>query len=258
MEIVDKLTAWSEEGGITCREILDSEKRDSNKDKTKQKYNGIPRFHIIGICSVVSFLIIWTAITELRIVESLYLPSPSDIYIRFLEEKSTILSDYLNTFFRMTVGFIIGSSAGIIVALIMGRSRVAAAFANPIIQLLKPVPPLALAPFAMLWWGTGVEGAFFLVIYGCFFITGGGWCASYKKYPKIYHWAGASLGATKNNIFTRAVLPCMFPSIIGGLRVCLVTAFNLVILAEFNMASGGLGNIIIKGYRFLITDLPQY
>lgn len=227
-------------------------KPTGSKKKTDATF---PWFHLLGISSVLFALIIWTIISEFRVVEPLYLPSPSDLYIRFQEIKDSLADNYLKTFFRMMVGFVIGSSAGILVSLVMGRSRIASALTNPIIQILKPIPALALAPFAMLWWGIGVEGAFFLVIYGCFFVMVIDGIQAIKNVPKIYHWAGAALGATKSRIYSKIVLPYIIPSIVGGLRVCVVMAFNLVILAEFNMASGGLGDIIIKGYRFLRTDI---
>lgn len=227
-------------------------KPTGSKKKTDATF---PWFYLLGISSVLFAFIIWTIISEFRVVEPLYLPSPSDLYMRFQGIKDSLADNYLKTFFRMMVGFVIGSSAGILVSLIMGRSRIASALTNPIIQILKPVPALALAPFAMLWWGIGVEGAFFLVIYGCFFVMVIDGVQAIKNVPKIYHWAGAALGATKSRIYSKIVFPYIIPSIVGGLRVCVITAFNLVVLAEFNMASGGLGDIIIRGYRFLRTDL---
>ncbi len=71
----------------------------------------------------------------------------------------------------------------------------------------------------------------------------------------MYYWAGAALGETKGGIYRRIVFPAIIPSVIGGLRVSIVMAFNLTTLAEFNIASGGLGDVVIRGYRFLRTDI---
>jgi len=214
-----------------------------------------PRFHLLSIAAIIFVLAAWTLISELRILKPIFLPSPTDLYNQFKQVKGDLAYNYLLTFYRMIIGFVLGSSAGILVSLIMARSRIASAITNPIINLLKPIPPLVLAPFAILWWGISIKGVFFLVIWGCFFVMVIDGIEAIKNVPKIYHWAGGALGATKGDILRKIVLPCMLPSIVGGLRISLVSAFNLTVLAEFNIASGGLGGIVIKGYRFLRTDM---
>jgi ABC-type nitrate/sulfonate/bicarbonate transport system permease component len=214
-----------------------------------------PWFHLISLLSVVTAVAIWAALSELRVVKPIFLPSPSDVYLRFQQIQGELAYDFLRTFFRMTIGFMIGCSSGLLVALLMGWSRAINALANPLIQILKPIPPLALAPFAILWWGTRLEGVLFLIIFGTFFVMAVDGIEAIKNVPKIYRWAGAALGESESGIYRRIVLPCIIPSIVGGLRVSIVIAFNLTTLAEFNIASGGLGDIVIRGYRFLRTDI---
>ncbi len=214
-----------------------------------------PWFHLLGIFSVLTVIAIWTLLSELRIVKPLFLPSPSDVYIRFLQYKDDLALDFLRTFYRMISGFAIGCSLGLGVGLLMGWSRIVNAITNPVIQMFKPIPPLALAPFAILWWGTSIKGVFFLVIFGCFFVMVIDGIEAIKNVPRMYYWAGAALGETKGGIYRRIVFPAIIPSVIGGLRVSIVMAFNLTTLAEFNIASGGLGDVVIRGYRFLRTDI---
>jgi len=224
--------------------------------ENKKKINiPFPWFHLLSIAAVIFILAVWTIISELRIVKPIFLPSPIDLYMQFKQVKGDLAYNYLQTFFRMMTGFVLGCSAGILASLIMGRSRIASVLTNPIIQLLKPIPAIVLAPFAILWWGVSIKGVFFLIIWGCFFVMVIDGVEAIKNVPKIYHWAGAALGATKSDIYRKIVLPCIIPSIVGGLRVSLIAAFNLTILAEFNIASGGLGALIIKGYQFLRTDM---
>jgi ABC-type nitrate/sulfonate/bicarbonate transport system permease component len=212
-------------------------------------------FHILGIASVILVFIIWTILSEFRFIKPIFLPSPSDVYIRFLQVKRDLAYDFFRTFYRMVIGYVVGCSSGLLIALLMGRSRILNALATPIIQILKPIPPLALTPFAILWWGTSFNVVFFLVTFGCFFVMVLDGIEAIKNVPKIYHWAGAALGENEGGIYRRIVLPSIIPSVIGGLRVSIVMAFNLATLAEFNIASGGLGDIVIRGYRHLRTDI---
>lgn len=213
------------------------------------------RFHLIGIASVMAVIGVWTLITELKIVPELYLPSPTAILRRFFELRKDLGRNFLLTLYRMMVGYLIGCISGILVAVLMGRNRVFEALVNPIVQMLKPIPPLVIAPFAILWFGTSELGVFFLVIFGCFFVMVVDSTEAIRNVPKIYKWAAAALGGSQNQVYWRVVLPCIVPAIVGGLRVSVVTAFNLATLAEFNIASAGLGDIIIRGYRFLRSDL---
>ena len=231
-----------------------SEREQAGQTDRKTRFS-IPWFHIIGIAAVLAVLALWTLLSELRVVQKIFLPSPREVFYRFQQVKDGLGLDFLRTFFRMIVGLTIGCTAGILAALVMGWSKIANALTNPIIQILKPIPPLVLAPFALLWWGTGIQGIFFLIIFGCFFVMVIDGIEAIKNVPKIYRWAGAALGETRGGIYRRVVLPNIIPSVIGGLRVSVVMAFNLTTLAEFNVASGGLGDIIIRGYRHLRTDI---
>lgn len=221
----------------------------------RRGFISFPWFHLFSLLSLATAFAIWAVLSEFRIVKPIYLPSPSDVYLRFQQIQGEIAYEFLRTFFRMMLGFVIGCSSGVLVALIMGWSRIINAITNPIIQILKPIPPLALAPFAILWWGTRIEGVLFLIIFGCFFVMAVEGIEAIKNVPKIYRWAGSALGENESGIYRRIVLPCIVPSIVGGLRVSVVIAFNLTTLAEFNIASGGLGDIVIRGYRFLRTDI---
>lgn len=224
---------------------------DRSASISKNSRSKVPWFHLLGIVSILSLITIWVVLSEFRIVPPLFLPSPSDIFRRFLEIKDSIAQDFLLTFYRMMVGYIIGCSLGIITALLMGWSKVINAISNPIIQILKPIPPLALIPFILLWWGTDMKGVLFLVIFGCFFVMVINGIEAIKNVPQIYKWAGGALGEKNGGIYRRIILPMIMPNIIGAFRVSTVIAFNLVVLAEFNIGSGGLGDILIKGYRFL-------
>jgi ABC-type nitrate/sulfonate/bicarbonate transport system permease component len=159
------------------------------------------------------------------------------------------------TLLRIVSGFCLGSGLGLFVALLGGLTRVVRDLLEPLIQVLKPIPAIAMAPFAILWFGLGFRGILFLVAWGCFFITVIDASEAIKNVPKNYVWAASALGASRAGVYFRVVLPSILPHILGGLRVSMVIAFNQTILGEFNSASGGLGQTIIQGYVFGQTDI---
>jgi ABC-type nitrate/sulfonate/bicarbonate transport system permease component len=139
--------------------------------------------------------------------------------------------------------------------MIMSWSKWTRALIEPIVQIFKPIPPLALAPFMILWFGLGLEGILFLVIWGCFFVMVIDATEAIRTVSPIWIWAASALGHSKRSIYFRVILPSILPHILGGLRISMVMAFNQVMLAEFNVASGGIGELVIKGYRFTRVDL---
>jgi ABC-type nitrate/sulfonate/bicarbonate transport system permease component len=200
-------------------------------------------------------LAVWYLLARYNLVRDLLLPSPQQVWERFLEVRGDLASELARTLGRVLGGFVLGTTLGLAVAFAASWSRVLHHVIEPVIQVFKPVPAIALAPFAILWFGLGLKGIIFLVVWGCFFITVIDGTEAIKNVPKIYLWAAASLGTSRRRSYLRITLPYIMPGLIGGLRVSMVIAFNQTILGEFNASAGGLGGVIIKGYTFNQTDI---
>lgn len=210
---------------------------------------------LLGIVGILAVFAAWYLLSSYHVVRSLFLPSPDQVWRRFLDIRGSLASDLGRTLLRVLIGFAIGTSAGLLVAVIANWNRFVANVLEPVIQLFKPIPAIALAPFAILWFGLGLKGIIFLVVWGCFFVTVIDATEAIKNVPRIYLWAAASLGTPRRRRYLRVVLPYIVPGMLGGLRVSMVIAFNQTILGEFNASAGGLGGVIIKGYTFNQTDI---
>ena len=215
----------------------------------------INAFHLISAGTILFFLAIWTVLSETRTIPPLFLPSPSDVIKRLEQSSSEILQNFGLTAYRVSLGFAIGSAIGILMAMLMNWNKWTRGMIDPVIQILKPIPPVALAPFVILWFSIGLKGILFLVVWGCFFVMVVDTTEAIKTVSPIWVWAASCFGYKKRAIYLRVILPAILPAIMGGLRVSLVMAFNQVILAEFNEASGGIGQLVIKGYRYARVDL---
>ncbi|HEX3012967.1 MAG TPA: ABC transporter permease subunit, partial [Methanobacterium sp.] len=116
-------------------------------------------------------VIIWSLLTSFNIIPEYILPSPLEVLNSFLGLVGTneLLIDTLATLSRVITGLIIAAAIAIPLGIILGWSKKAENLSNLTIQILRPIPPLAWIPFAMLWFGLGFESAVFIIFIGTFF-----------------------------------------------------------------------------------------
>ena len=107
----------------------------------------------------------------------------------------------------------------------------------------------------IVWFGANDGGVISLVAWGCFFIMIVETEEALRNVPLVHRWAAQTLGESTWGLHLRVLLPSSVPRLVGGLRISMVSAVNLTILGEFNIASGGLGDLIVRGYNFLQPDL---
>ncbi len=200
-------------------------------------------------------LIAWYLVTmRLALVPSLYFPSPRDVLDTLIRVRSTILEHSLVTLFRVLASFALGSVSGILVGLAMSRYRIVFGLLEPFIEALRPVPPIALVPFFILWFGLGDLGKLLLAGLGCFMVLVIGTIEAVRNVPRIYFQAARSLGASSSYAYRTVVVPAITPELIASLRVSLALAFGLTIAAELMGAQSGLGYLMMVARRSLNTQ----
>ena len=211
--------------------------------------------HRISFASIVIVLLIWYLITaEWQLVSSLKLPSPGEVLDTLVQVRETIFEQAVVTFFRVAVSFVVGSALGMVVGLVMSRFQIVFAILEPIIEALRPIPPIALIPFFILWFGIGMFGQILLAGLGCFMVMVVSTIEAVRNVPRIYVQAAQSLGAGQDHIYRTVILPAIVPELIAGWRVALALAFGLMIAAELMGAQEGLGFMIMVARRSLNTQ----
>jgi ABC-type nitrate/sulfonate/bicarbonate transport system permease component len=209
---------------------------------------------MLGLLSAGGLLGIWLLSFETQLIP--YLPSPWEVAAVLVEHRSRLLEGAAYTFGRGSLGFIIGSSLGVVVAVIMGWNRYVRAFAAPLIYTGRTIPVLALIPLFILWFGTGEKSIVPFIALGCFFVVFVVAFEAIATVPQTYMWAAATLGSEPAAIYRRVVMPAITPSIVGGLRVAVTLAFPLALAAEFLGAQQGLGFYVIKATQLLqVADM---
>lgn len=140
--------------------------------------------------------------------------------------------------------------------LLMARSRRFERILDPVIELFRPISPLAWIPLAILWFGIGETGKVFIIFIATFFPILLNTVSGIKGVDPVLIRAGRVLGCdTEFSLFRRVILPAAMPTIIVGLRIAFGTGWAAIIAAELVAAQSGLGYLIADGMEILRSDL---
>lgn len=154
---------------------------------------------------------------------------------------------------RVFQGFAIAAIFGVLAGTLVGRSRIADALIDPIVSILRPVPPLAFLPMLVLWFGIGEISKISFIAYACFFPIFTTTVEGIKYVDPVLLRAAASLGCSQRDIFKYVVFPSALPSILTGLRIGFGLACFVIVAAEFIAANSGLGFLINDGRTFFLV-----
>lgn len=165
-----------------------------------------------------------------------------------------LIIDSLGSLYRVVVGFAVGAGLALPLGLAMGASRIVYAWMNPLVQLLRPIPPIAYIPLSILWFGLGNPPAVFLIAIGAFFPVLMNTIAGVRQVDGIYLRAARNLGAGGATMFLRVILPAAVPYILTGMRIGVGTAFIVVIVSEMIAVNNGLGFRILEAREYFWSD----
>lgn len=156
---------------------------------------------------------------------------------------------------RVLLAWLISTVVAVPLGLAMGRSKRLEGLIDPLIELLRPISPLAWIPLAILWFGIGETGKIFIVFIGTFFPTLLATVAGVKSIDPVLIHAGQVFGCKDQfSQFRKVVLPAALPGIVTGLRISFGTGWAAIIAAELVAARSGLGYLIANGMEILRAD----
>jgi NitT/TauT family transport system permease protein len=165
-----------------------------------------------------------------------------------------LIRDAIGSMYRVLVGFVVGAGLALPLGLAMGASKRMYAWMNPLVQLLRPIPPIAYIPLSILWFGLGNPPAVFLIALGAFFPVLMNTIAGVRQVDGIYLRAARNLGASQRTMFLRVMLPAAVPYILSGVRIGIGTAFIVVIVSEMIAVNNGLGFRILEAREYFWSD----
>jgi NitT/TauT family transport system permease protein len=175
------------------------------------------------------------------------LPGPFGMIggIRDLVRHGLLLKYVVASLFRVTWGFALAAMLAIPMGLTIGWYRRAEMAFNPIIQILRPISPLAWIPIAILWFGVGDLAAIFLIFVGCFLPLLLTAINAAQSIPSVYVNAGRNFGLSAGGLLYGVLFPAAMPQLLIGLRITLGVAWLVVVAAEMIAVNSGLGFLII-------------
>ncbi len=205
---------------------------------------------VYSVAAVVLLLIVWFALSHASFIKAGYLPTPEELWKTFVDlvkdgYQGKPLWEHIGVSLMRTLsGFALGVLFGVPVGLLAGYSRRAGAMISPIMAFIRPIPPIAFIPMAVLYFGLGETGKIVLIFFVSFNYVQANAQAGAANFPIAYRRASESLGLTKAQTFYRVVLPGALPQIFTGLKVALALSWAVVVAAELVGAQSGLGFMI--------------
>ncbi len=210
-----------------------------------------------SIVLIIFMLVVWYIASETGSVNTILLPSPQMI-IRTLFKKLTdgsLAMEIGISVGRVLKGYLCAVAAGICLGVVIGLSEHIHRMTKLIIQILKPIPPIAWIPLVILWMGIGETSKVFLIFLGGFFVVLLNVIDGIRYIdPKLVEVSDA-VETPKLKFIVQLVIPAAMPSIFTGLRVALGTSWSCVVAAELVAASSGIGYMISNARNFGQMDV---
>ncbi len=194
-------------------------------------------------------------------MENIWLPAPDSVWSRLISVsrdgyQNVTLAEHLSySLFRVIVGFFLGALVGIPLGYAMGLSNWFRGWFDPIVEFMRPVPPLALIPLVIIWAGIGEQGKIILLFLAALWIMAIASRSGVSGVAISKVHAAYSLGASKSQIMRHVIVPNSLPEIFTGARVAMGVCWGTVVAAELVAAEKGVGKMIVAASKFQDTDI---
>ncbi len=209
-----------------------------------------------AVLGLALFVGLWSLIYATRWFPQNLFPSVPTIISagRQMWNEGLLGSDILASLRRALVGFLLGTTVGVSVALLTATTRIGRQIVQPVLRLLAPIPTIGLVPLAILWFGIGETSKDLVVALGVFVPV---WIASHTGLaatPVDYLQVSDCLGASRMLTLRKVVLPEALPDVVAGMRVGGAMAFVVIVVAEMTGTTNGLGYRISQSQLFSQAD----
>ncbi|OLC15334.1 MAG: hypothetical protein AUH29_08090 [Candidatus Rokubacteria bacterium 13_1_40CM_69_27] len=206
--------------------------------------------------ALLALLAAWAAVTYgnavAQVLNPVLLPTPTEVLKVAVEtaRDGQLHRHLLTSLGRVAEGYGLAALAAIGLGILAGICVPLRLFLEPVIEFVRPIPPLAFLPMFLVWFGLGEASKVAFIGYTTFFPMFVAIAAAVLRVDAMLLRAAASLGASRLDLIRRVVLPASLPGIIVALRVGFGLALFVIVGAEFMGADAGLGYLIMEGRTF--------
>ena len=203
-----------------------------------------------GIISIIVFTVVWEICTRLHVPIIGNVPAPSSVIGSMGKQLTDAFYwiSWRDSMMRIVGGFVLAQALGIPLGLLLGASKTAHSLIYPVFEIMRPVPPLAWVPVAVIFWPTPEMSMVFVTFLGAFFIVVINIVDGVRSIDARYLRAARSLGSSRSDMFWHILLPGSLPSIVVGMTVGMGVTWAVVVAAEMIASRTGLGYLTWSAY----------
>jgi ABC-type nitrate/sulfonate/bicarbonate transport system ATPase subunit/ABC-type nitrate/sulfonate/bicarbonate transport system permease component len=205
---------------------------------------------------IVLALVIWEGAARWGDFDPTTLPAPSRVARAFigLVETGELWRDMRTSIGRLSLGLALGVSLGMAVGLVTGAFRGGSTAIEPFLQVLRPLPPVAILPLIISWMGIGDGAKVFAITFGTFFPVWLNTHQGVRLIPTHLVWSATTMGLSRSELLRDVLLPAAMPFTLVGIRLAIAMAIVMVFVAELAGASSGIGYQISISQQAYRTD----
>ena len=204
----------------------------------------------------VLIVVLWYAVPYSGLVSPALVPAPHAVFARFLALiQGRLPFDMLMSTQRVLLGVCIGVSLAVPVGFALGWYKSIRSFVDPVINFFRALPPIALIPLVIVYFGIGETAKTVILVYAAFFAGVIVMYEGVSQVSPIYIKVSRTLGATDSEIFRKVIVPLTVPHILTAVRVALGVAWATLVAAELIAAQQGLGAMIQDASAFFQLDI---
>lgn len=214
--------------------------------------------------SFASALALWQLACMVLDVNENLLPSPLQAWRAFEElctvglqgstSDATLFVHIGDSMWRFVVGYLASTVVGVSLGLLLGQSQRAFGYVNPVVQVIRPIAPIAWLPFIVLLIGIGDLPAIIIIFIAGFFTVMLSTVSAVKKIDKVYLKVSANFGLSRWQRLIKVVFPAAFPSIASSLHIALGTCWIFLVSGEMVGSQTGLGFLVMDAKNCLRAD----
>ena len=218
----------------------------------------VPRRVYLGtvIGSALGLVALWCAVSYGKLVEPLFLPSPTAIIAAGIDllRDGTLLQDAQASVYVIVTGWALAVVLGLPIGILMGSFKVVEALVEPVVDFVRYLPVSAMIPLLILYIGIGTAEKIAVIFIGTFFqlVLLVADVAAHVPHEQLD--VSYTLGASRAQVVARVLLPATLPGVMDTLRITMGWAWTYLIVAEIVSADRGLGYLILNSMRGLFTD----
>ncbi|UCM43903.1 taurine ABC transporter permease TauC [Aeromonas dhakensis] len=222
----------------------------------------LPRRLGISLLTLGALLALWWLVARLELISPLFLPPPAQVLQQFATlagpqgfMDATLWQHLAASLQRILIALAAATLCGVTVGLAMGLSPTLRGMLDPLIELYRPVPPLAYLPLMVIWFGIGETSKVLLIYLAIFAPVAMATLAGVKGARQVRLRAARALGANRWQVLWYVIVPGALPDMLTGLRIGLGVGWSTLVAAELIAATRGVGFMVQAAGEFLATDV---